>query len=248
MLYTTEQEKKEIEFWKNSEYESPSNFSIETVVYKLAEAKIFLEKIKKYEDFFKNSNNILEIGAGQGWASCILKKLYPHKNIYCSDISKYAIESLKHWEKLFQVKVDKEIVCNSYKIPLPDNCMDTIFCFQSAHHFRKHEKTLKEIYRVLKPMGHCIYLFEPSCKSYIYKPAYKRVNRKRPEVPEDILIYKNILNLANNAGFQKNKIQFSPTLTNRGPFETIYYYILQKIKFLQKLLPCTADYFFQKNI
>jgi len=247
-MCTIEHEKKEIEFWKNSEYESPSNFSIQIVAHKLAEARIFLEKIKENEHFFKNSNSILEIGAGQGWASCILKKLYPYNDIYCSDISKYAIESLKHWEKLFQVKVDKEIICKSYKIPLPDNSMDTIFCFQSAHHFCKHRKTLQEINRVLKSEGICMYLYEPSCKKYIHKLAYKRVNAKRPQVPEDVLIYKNILKFANEAGFQKNKIKFSPILTNRDPFETIYYCILKKVKFLQKLLPCTADYFFQKNI
>jgi hypothetical protein len=76
--------------------------------------------------------------------------------------------------------------------------------------------------------------------------AYKRVNKVRPEVPEDVLRYKEILNIAKETGFNKVKIIFRPILTNRRPFETIYYYIMGKIKFLQKILPCTGDYFLKK--
>jgi len=246
-----EQETLEIEYWKNAEYESSNNFGIYTLAHKFIEARIFLDKINEHKQSFENAKVILEVGAGQGWASCILKKMYPQKQIYCSDISQYALESLKHWEEIFKVKIDKKIVCKSYEIPLENESIDTIFCFQSAHHFRRHNETLKEVYRLLKTGGECLYLHEPSCKKYIYKLAHKRVNARRAQVAqvaEDILIYDNIVQLAKNIGFINSKVQFAPTTTNRAPFETIYYYILQKLKFLQKLLPCTADYIFSKKV
>jgi SAM-dependent methyltransferase len=195
---------------------------------------------------FFQAGTILEIGAGQGWASCMLKKKYANKQIFCSDLSEYAIASVKYWEELFKIKLDKTIVCKSYDIPLDNASADIIFCFAAFHHFRDYQNTLNEVYRILKPNGYCLFLFEPSCGKAVYSLAYKRVNKLRPEVPEDVLRYKEILNTAKEAGFRKAQIIFRPILTNRRPLETIYYYIIGKIKFLQKILPCSGDYFLRK--
>lgn len=54
---------------------------------------------------------------------------------------------------------------------------------------------MKEIYRVLKDGGICLYLHEPSCRQYLYKLAFERVNRKRPKVPEDVLLFKKFKEL-----------------------------------------------------
>lgn len=241
-----EKEQIEIDFWKNSLHENQDNFSIYNIVNKLSEAKVFLEKIEKYKQFFVASSTILEIGAGQGWASCILKKLFTDKKIITSDISEHAIASIKHWESLFGVAVDQKVVCKSYSIPLQDNSVDMVFCFQSAHHFVKHKETLAEIHRVLKSGGYALYLHEPSCRKYIYTLARKRVNAKRPNVPEDVLVYKEIVNFSKETGFDKANLMFAPTLLNRGPLETIYFYILKKLPFLQHLLPTSIDYLFKK--
>ena len=241
-----EKEQLEIDFWKNSLTENPRSFSLHNIINKLSEAKVFLEKIGEYKHIFVRAQSILEIGAGQGWASCILKKMYPDKKITASDISEHSVASLHCWEELFKVKIDAGLVCKSYSIPLPDNSVDMVFCFQSAHHFVKHKETLAEIYRVLKPGGCAIYLHEPSCRKYIYPLARRRVNKKRLSVPEDVLIYSDISSTAKEVGFEKKELFFNPNLLNRGPVETAYFYILKKLPFLQHLLPTSVDYVFEK--
>ncbi len=239
-------ERQEIFYWKDSAHESPREFTLLNLVNKMSEARVFLEKVKEYREMWEGSSVILELGGGQGWASCILKRLFPNKLVYCSDISPYALGSLPYWEEIFKVKLDGAFACRSYEIPLKPQSVDLVFCFQSAHHFREHKRTLGEVYRVLGSQGCCLFLYEPSCRRFFYGWAYKRVNAKRPSVPEDVLIYKEMESLASELGFAKGKVRFAPSLTNRGPLEVVYYYILGKIPFLQRVLPCSADYLFCK--
>jgi len=236
----------EINNWNISQYESPDTFSMQSILYKLSEARVFWHKVEKYNHIFEQGHTILEIGAGQGWAGSFLKQKYRDKQIYISDISSYAIQVSSHWETFLSILLDKKMVCKSYAIPLEDDSVDTVFCYASAHHFVEHEKTLKEVYRVLKKGGHCVYLHEPSCRKYIYPLAHWRVNKKRPAVPEDVLVYKGIMQLGKKVGFSENSFVFDPIIVNREPFELIYYYLLQKISFLKYILPCTVDYILKK--
>lgn len=245
-MTNTEKEKIELKFWQESPYESPANFSISSLIYKLSEARVFLYKIEKYRHVFASAQTILEIGAGQGWATALVKNLYPQASVTVSDISAEAISLTKYWENLFCVQLNQNLACKSYEIPLSDNSVDLMYAFQSAHHFTEQQKTLAEAWRVLKPGGHLLYLHEPSCPQYIYPLAYRRVNKKRPYVPEDVLVYTKIVQMAREVGFAKTDLHFDPTLLNRGAIETIYFYVLQKIPGLRRLLPCTADYIFQK--
>jgi SAM-dependent methyltransferase len=241
-----EKEEIEINFWKDSASESPAVFTIGNLFNKMGEAPIFYNKVKRYHRYFEKAPSILELGAGQGWASCIVKYLYPGATLHASDISPFAIESIKYWEDIFKVKVDNTFACRSYQIPLPDSSVDLVFCFAAAHHFVKHRSSLKEINRVLRPGGVCLYLYEPTCKKYIYKQAYSRVNKKRPEVPEDVLIQQKIMELGAEQNFECELI-FAPSLENRGAIETIYYFALSKAKLLREMLPCTADFIFRKE-
>lgn len=242
----TPKEKIEIKFWQESPYESPVNFSVSSLIYKLSEARVFLYKLEKYGHLFANAPSILEIGAGQGWSAALIKHVYPQSRVVVSDISEEAISLTKYWENLFCVQLDQKIACKSYDIPLSDNSIDLVYCFQSAHHFTEQQKTLAEAWRVLKPGGHLLYLHEPSCQKFMYPLAHYRVNKKRPYVPEDVLVYTKVIQLAQQVGFAKTELQFDPTLLNRGPIETVYFYGLQKIPVLRRFLPCTVDYIFQK--
>ncbi len=244
-ITSEEREQKEIDYWKSSETENPDKFTIDNLINKMTEAEIFRLKLRKYQDLFESSNTILELGAGQGWASCILKSIFPAKTIYSSDISEHAIISIKYWEDIFKVKIDKTFSCRSYEIPLKDDSVDLIYCFQSAHHFTKIKDTVREIRRVLKKRGVCLFLNEPSCRNYLYKFAHKRANKNRPGVPEDVLIYKDIETTAEKEGFTTD-VCFEPILLRRRPLELAYYYILSKIRPLQHILPCSADYILKK--
>lgn len=237
----------EIKFWKNSIQERPEANSADNIINKVSDAAIFLDCVKKYLDKILKEGKVLELGGGQGWAACLLKRLYPKASITLTDISKYAIASLYKWEKIWDVKLDNKYACKSYKTKEIDGSIDIIFCFAAAHHFLAHRRTIMEISRILKPGGKAYYFYEPTSPNFFYWIAYKRVNNKRPHVPEDVLIPSKIVQLAKESNLNL-KVDYYPSLINRGPKETLYYYFLNNFNFLQKLLPCTANFTFIKPL
>jgi len=187
----------------------------------------------------------VELGGGQLWASVLTKNYYSKAFVTGTDLSEDAISSARMWEELFAAKLDEAKACASESLPFPDSSIDLIFVFQGAHHFGRHRSTLMEINRVLSPGGTALYLHEPICRQYLHKAAYRRVNRKRPDVNEDVLIYKKIKELGEDAGLSV-EVRFAPSLTDRQGVPAIYYYGLNKLPFLQYVLPCCADFIFRK--
>jgi len=236
----------EVEFWRTSPTENPESNAVENILHKCAEARILLGELRMHRVFFAQSSKVLELGAGQAWASALVKREFPHLVTYASDISPYAVRSVHKWEHVFSSKVDRVFACPSNEIPLEDESVDLVFCFQAAHHFRAHRTTLIEIRRVLKSGGVCLYLQEPCSPQFWYPLAYWRVNHKRPEVPEDVIIHRKLAAIAEEIGFSAS-YNLVPHTMNRGPFETVYYALLGRLKPLQHILPCSADFIFCKR-
>ncbi len=237
-------QKIEINHWRSKKADS-----IKTIVQKITEAGVFLNCLnclKRYKDELITNGRVLEIGGGQGWASCVYKKIFPDAHLLATDISEFAIMDLHHWERLFEVKIDNAYACKSYEIKEVDASLDQIFCFASAHHFLAHKRTLYEINRVLKPGGKAFYFYEPSVPRYLSSLAHWRVNRKRPKVPEDVLITSKLRSLAQEAGLDI-RVEYYPSLIKRGAFETFYFFVLSHIPILQRLLPCSANFIFTKK-
>lgn len=235
----------EVDFWKTSPTENPDANTLDNILHKCAEARLFLREMRMYSRFFAQASVVLELGAGQAWASAIVKREFPQVVAYASDISPYAVRSVAKWEYVFRSKVDQVFPCPSNEIPLEDNSVDLVFCFQAAHHFRAHRKTLMEIKRVLRNGGTGLYLQEPCCPQLWYPLANWRVNHKRPEVPEDVIVHRKLVAIAEQVGFLAS-YELVPHTMNKAPIETIYYFLLTKIKPLQYFLPCAADFVFRK--
>jgi len=242
----SEEQRVEVEFWRTSPTENPDSNAVENILHKCAEARILLRELRLHSVFFERASVVLELGAGQAWASALVKREFPHLVTYASDISPYAVRSVAKWDHVFCSKVDRVFACPSNEIPLEDGSVDLVFCFQAAHHFRAHRTTLLEIKRVLKSSGVCLYLQEPCCPWFWYPLANWRVNHKRPAVPEDVIVHRKLASIAAEIGFSAS-YNLVPHTMNRGPIETIYYAFLGRVKPLRYLLPCAADFIFLKQ-
>lgn len=246
MLGIEEKQKVEIEYWRDSASEAPDVDSLENIVDKMSEARVFLDCLSRYRDQLATRGRVLELGAGQGWASCIYKRRFPSVEVTTTDISPYSIMSLPKWERMLGVQVDNSYACLAYDTQEESGGTDQVFCFAAAHHFLAHRRTLVELKRILKPGGRVFYFYEPATPKYLYRAAFWRVNRKRPEVPEDVLIVPKLRQIARELGLQLN-VDYYPSLLKRGAFETLYYLVLSKVPLLQRLLTCSANFVFIKK-
>ena len=171
-------QKIEIEYWRDSKDESPESDSIHNIVNKVSDAGVFLTCLHRHREKLSSSGRVLELGGGQGWASCVYKKVFPNAHVTATDISEFAVRSLPKWERIFEVKVDNAYACTSYQTNEGTASLDQVFCFAAAHHFLAHKRTLREISRVLKPGGKAFYFYEPATPRYLYAPGVLESQQK----------------------------------------------------------------------
>ena len=233
-------ELRQIAFWEHSPDESPDADSLEVLARKFNESRVFLEKLECFRDLFSSATDILELGAGQCWASCMVKQQLPGARVVATDLAPAAVASAHKWERILGLKLDQIEVCKSYATPFPDNSFDLIFAFSAAHHFGNHEATLKELRRLLRPGASALYFHEPSSPRVLYPFAYRRVNAHGCDYHEDVLIPAEMTEIARRCDLWAT-IRFAPTVTARRPLETVYYLVLSRARFLQRLFPCTVD-------
>lgn len=230
-------------------WQTPNEGPESDLVYNLAikgpELGMLLELLERFRQHFDSAQTILELGAGQGFASCMVKRLFPRGHVIATDLSVDALASAPKWERVFEVALEATVACPSDRLPFPDASQDLVFCFQAAHHFVRHRSTLAEVRRVLRPGGSALYLHEPTCAEWIYPLALRRVTNKRQSVPEDVLRYGKLCRLAGEAGLGC-QLDFYPTTRARGAAETIYYTVLARAPRLQRVLPCTANFLFTR--
>lgn len=64
---------------------------LENLSNKLSEMRWLRPKFALYERRFRDAHSVLELGGGEGWASCLVKRLHPELSVAASDISDSAI-------------------------------------------------------------------------------------------------------------------------------------------------------------
>lgn len=99
----------------------------------------FIDKKKEY--------SVLDLGSGGG---LLLKELsrYPNFHLTGIDLTKELLE------KVTSKRVNCKLVHGDIEdMPFKDQSFDIVIHNQTLHHFRSREKSLREIYRILRPGG-----------------------------------------------------------------------------------------------
>ena len=120
---------------------------------------------------FKGPARILDIGTGTGFVPSIVAPFLCEKDtLICTDISGEILEvakkklSGKGFKCAFEfLKIERGI---PYRLPFENNSVDAVTVNQVLHHVQDTEAFLKEVDRVLKPMGLFFVGNEPNKQFY----------------------------------------------------------------------------------
>lgn len=236
----------ETRFWESDPHERPGADTLENLLNKSLDASIFREVIAAYDAHFAGARAIVELGGGQGWASCVVKRLYPAATVTLTDAVPAAVAGRAIWERVYSCVLDAALAAPAQQIPLADGSIDLLFCYAAAHHFVDHAAALREAHRLLRPGGWCLWLYEPTSSALMHRQAEARVNRKRTDVKEHVLVPSAVLATARELGFA-GRVQYWPSTLRRGRVESLYYSVLAFVPVLARIVPCTAHFAFQRN-
>jgi SAM-dependent methyltransferase len=131
-----------------------------------------------------------------------------------------SFSSLKNIEEVYSYKIQANA---SEIIPLPDSSVDAVISSYFWEHIEEKdkEKILKEIYRVLKPDGKIVFLFDVETKN----PLINKIKKKYPEFYK-----KAFLEIDGHFGYQLPDKNID--LISRNAFKVLYIFGMEKT-FLQ---------------
>lgn len=123
------------------------------------------------------SNNIIttpyiEIGAERCQRSLMMENDLSSRGA-ALDISYHMLNSATYYKKVFnKIKVPLRICCNINNIPIKQNSVPFVFCYETLHHFPDPQPVINEIHRVLSPGGTFFFSEEPF-KKVLHFNLYK---------------------------------------------------------------------------
>jgi len=188
---------------------------------------------------------VLEIGAGQGWASCLAKRRQPACHIVAADIARDALRYAAAYEQLLGVRIDEIWECSVRALPFADAQFHRIFAFASLHHFgERHDYggILAEVLRLLAPGGHAVFLYENWAPGWAIGWIRRRARRQMKHVvDEDVLHLGHLGDACRRLGARMD-VEFWPNPSFREAVSaTAYMALLNRCRFLAPVLPGTVN-------
>lgn len=249
----TGSDEKEFAFRDKLSQASRSNYvdRFDDIVFKAEFIRAFRRLISRLD--LAGTERILEMGAGHGWASVLVKQDFPNCFVVASDLVPTALHFCANYEQILNVCVDEKWAFSCRDIPFENNTFDRVFTMAAFHHFgREHDfsETLNEMIRILKPDGKIVLLYEPSAPRFLYSVMYRIVNsrRARDDVDEDILVISDIENHCKKLGCDIT-IEYYPDHRDRsGISSKIYYYAISKLRILLKFTVCCVNITIKKRV
>lgn len=126
---------------------------------------------------------VLDIGCGPGWL--VRKFAEGGAIVYAVDITDKAVELTKKMLKTFNLKADIQ-VGNAENLPFEDNSFDFVSSSGVLHHTPDMQKSIDEVYRVLKPGSEAIisiYYKNILFNKYFFPLFIKIYKLFKPSVP-----------------------------------------------------------------
>ncbi len=112
------------------------------------DGELFLKKIG-----LKEGQIVLDFGAGKGHYAIPAAKIVGSKGkIYTFDKDKNALSKLRETARRFGLK-NIVIMNGDTKVPLEDNSMDVVLCYDVVHYMKNRTLIYEEVHRVLKLEG-----------------------------------------------------------------------------------------------
>lgn len=188
---------------------------------------------------------VLELGAGQGWASCLVKRLCPAARVTAADISREALLYGERYEQLLGVTLDEIWECSVRDLPFAGGQFDRVFAFASLHHFgrdRDYSGILGEVARLLRPDGRAVFLYDNAAPRWILPLVRWRARREmHGRVEEDVLNVRHLRSACRKLGCRMEAEYWPhPRFRMTAP-ATLYMACLSRLRFLAPLLPCTVN-------
>ncbi len=135
--------------------------------------------------------HVLEYGCGQGEASLIIAKKYNPKSVVGIDISDVAVDQARSEAATLGLDNVSFEVMNAEEMDFPDDEFDLVCGFGILHHLDL-DIALRELARVLKPDGSCIFLeplgHNPAINLYRWLTPNLRTADEHPLLLKDFVI------------------------------------------------------------
>lgn len=151
---------------------------------------------------------VLDLAAGQGDFYSLLFAGSPQADVLFVDISK---AMLAEGAKRGNIPPNRAIVANVEKgLPFLDSAFDLVLCRYAWHDFRKQEKVMCEINRVLKPNGRFLFvdMSLPDTVDWQILRAYRKLHSLKTGNPSYIITLGQLNKLARHAGFHITKFRW----------------------------------------
>lgn len=137
------------------------------------------EHIQRYRFAIRkigSNKKVLDLGCGTGYGSGLLYK--EGNEVYGIDVSQKAVDYAKR-----NYPGPKYICCSAERLPFKNNYFDAVILFDVIEHVGNPERTLDEIYRVLKEDGD-LFISTPNTRHFgsalkhflLGKPYLKKVH------------------------------------------------------------------------
>ena len=141
-----------------SKYIPALSFKILTPFYdtffKLTMREVMFKRRLVQEASIRPSQRVLDLGCGTGTLTVMIKKAHPSSEVLGIDGDPQVLEIARQKANDLDAAIQFDEGM-AYKLPYPDNSFDRVLSSLVFHHLttKDKERTLSEIYRVLKPDG-----------------------------------------------------------------------------------------------